>query len=177
MEKSYDGADHPLTPEDRSAIAVRAWDTRGRHEHDARVQRAKRTWKPAKAWKQRWAKKNEAVVAKMVNGTHTDDNHQVDVTLDIDGALQGIEVKTLVANDGDKVTCHPTSCARKRTWATEHHATLHQIVIDDRDKTGTGGWSGWRYYYRRGVGSPRVPGHLIRIRSAAHLKRLLAAPL
>jgi hypothetical protein len=165
-----------------AAAAKKAWESRQRAEkanpegadvaRAARVAAAIANHKPASAAKQRWAEKSETLVATMLRGRQTTNNAPTDVNLSIGRILHGLEVKTLLDNKNDKITMHPASKARKEAWAADNKAKLHTIVIDDRDRFGTPGWSGHRMYYREGVGSFRL-GSMIKVRNAAHLKELV----
>lgn len=118
---------------------------------------------------QRLAEKNEILIADMVKGVHTPDNHPVDVLLRMMGKLFGIEVKTLQKNKNDKITMRKAAVERKHKWALENRGTVHVVVIDDRPAHLNGGH---RFLYTRTIGSPRISG-MTKIRSAAHLRALL----
>jgi len=169
---------------DEAAAHQKAWDTRGRStaEHASKVTNATKTHKPSTRRKQQWAKRNEQEMTDLLGGQaiHTDDNRPTDVNFHIGTVVNGIEVKTLLDNSNSKITMHRESRERKLQWAKEHGAMLHTLVIDDRNRFSAktaSTWSGHRLYYRRGVGSFMVPGKLIPIKSAAHLRRLIAADL
>lgn len=168
-----------------SEAARKAWDTRGRGRlqgqtkdraeptsSNPKVARALKSHKPATKEKQQWAEKNETVVVQMVGGDTTGDNKPTDVNINVGNVIHGVEVKTLLDNQHDKITMHPSSRQRKLAWAKTNHAKLHTVVIDDRDKFGGANWSGHRMYYREGVGSFTIQS-MIKVTDPIHLKQLM----
>lgn len=132
--------------------------------------RALKAFKPIHAINQRYAEKNELKVRRMVDGTRTDDNKPVDV-ITKDGK-HGIEVKTMINNDNNKITVRAAALAKKEAWARENKARLHTVLIDDRDKFKHPRYSGHKIYYMRGTGSFRLSS-MVPVESAAHLRRLM----
>lgn len=118
-----------------------------------RSARSKATYKPSHRAKQRRAEANEGVVARAVAGRATGDQRPMDVTVTIEDRLHGVEVKTFVDNTRDMITMHKTSLARKRAWGRRHRAIVHTVVVDDRHETMPERYSGYRMWYRRGVGN------------------------
>jgi phage gp29-like protein len=139
---------------------------------DDRVSRAMRTYKPATQEKQAIADREEQRVAMALKGRRTDDNDPVDVIVKIGGRTHGVEVKTFVDNSNNKVTVHPESLRRKMGWERKNNGVLHTVVVDKRNATAPGLYSGHDLYYRRGTGSFRL-GTMTRVRSIQHLKDLL----
>ena len=86
---------------------------------------------------------------------------------------KGIEVKTMIDNDNDKITMRKGAVEKKTAWMRRNHASVHTVVVDDRDKFGNKNFSGHRLYYRRGFGSFRLV-NMIKVESPEHLKRLLS---
>jgi SPP1 gp7 family putative phage head morphogenesis protein len=117
----------------------------------ARAARALASHKPSTATKQNRAALSEARVARAIGGTNLDDNEPMDVVVhDADtGKTYGVEVKTLIDNAHDKVTCHPDSRERKVAWGRSNHASVHTVVVDARVSPA-------QYYYKRGVGAFRL---------------------
>ena len=138
-----------------------------------RSERALRAFKPATADHQRHAEKNELKVRDMLGGELPSAyNAPVDVIVRIDGKLKGIEVKTLINNSNDKITVRAAALKNKQWWARSNRATIHTVVIDDRDKFGNT-YSGHRIYYARGSGSFRLSS-MTKVENAAHLRELLS---
>jgi hypothetical protein len=113
----------------------------------SRAQRARETFKPATREKQKIADRSEAHLAEVLRADRTPNNSPFDL---IKGK-HGIEVKTLIDQKNSKITCHPESCARKRSAARKLKVRPHTIAIDLRGGTA-------EYYYARGVGSFRLGG-------------------
>lgn len=138
-----------------------------------RVSLALKTHKPSTARKQRWADKTEANIRRLIGGESTGDNAPTDVNVVFGGTTHGIEVKVLLDNTNDKITMHPESRTRKIAWAKKHHAGLHTVVVDDRDRFGSPGYSGHKIYYREGVGSFRLEA--MQQVSPRELRRLISS--
>jgi hypothetical protein len=187
------------TEAERSEIAKRAWDVRGRKEKEKagketeeaaptvekqpknpKVARAIKSHKPATKEKQQWAERNETVILGLLGGNSmtTGDNKPTDVNMNVGEKLHGVEVKTFLDNKNSKVTMHKDSRERKLAWAKKNRAKLHTIVVDDRDRfkaktgKGSGNYSGHRLYYREGVGSFTLDS-MIKVESPKHLKELM----
>lgn len=123
--------------------------------------------------KEAWATKNEQEITKITGGTSTADNLPVDTIIVLDGKIKGVEVKTMLDNRAGKVTMRNDALVRKEQWARKHRASLHTIVIDDRNAFGMpDAYSGHRLYYKKGVGSFRL-STMIQVRDAAHLLELM----
>lgn len=136
-----------------------------------RSKRALKAFKPITAQNQRHAERNELTIRNMVGGERTEDNLPVDVITTINGKVKGIEVKTLINNSNDKITMRKAAVAKKQAWGRKNHASVHTVVIDDRDKFDMP-HSGHRIYYRAGYGSFRLSA-MTKVTDAAHLQRLL----
>ena len=136
------------------------------------AQRALKHFKPADVRAQRHAEANELKIRQMIGGMRTDDNLPVDVITTIGGQKHGVEVKTLIINTNDKITMRADALERKAEWAKDNDAIVHTVVIDDREKFLSAHYSGHQFYYRRGSGSFRLGG-MVKVASAAHLKRLV----
>jgi hypothetical protein len=128
--------------------------------------RALKNFVPAYAAAQRQAEQNELTVRSMVGGTRTQGNAPVDVVVTIGGKVKGIEVKTLISNTNDKITVRKSAMEKKDQWAHANHASVHTVVLDDREK----GHS--PLYYAKGHGSFRISA-MTPVRDADHLKKLL----
>lgn len=107
--------------------------------------RAKATYKPATREKQRIADRSEQHLAKELKADRTPNNSPFDLLV----GKHGIEVKTLVDQKNSKLTCHPESCARKRTSARKLKVRPHTVAIDLRSGKP-------EYYHAKGVGSFRL---------------------
>lgn len=95
--------------------------------------------------------RNEADLADAVGGYVTRGSEPVDVVIERAGApAHGIELKTLVTQENDKITMKTPAMNRKLAWAEGCGAALHTVVFDDRDT------SQRRVFYRNGVGSFRI---------------------
>jgi len=111
----------------------------------SRAARAAASHKPATAEKQRIADRSEQHLAKELRANRTPDNSPFDLLV----GKHGIEAKTIIEAKNSKLTCHPESCARKRTAARKLKVRPHTIAIDLRSGKP-------EYYYSRGVGSFRL---------------------
>ncbi len=138
----------------------------------ARAARAKETFKPSTATKQRRAEANEKVVARMVGGDSLPDDEPMDVVTSLRGRRHGVEVKTFVDNANDKITMHPESRVRKERWARKNKATTHTVLVDDRDLFSPEQFSGHKVYYARGTRAFRLR-NMIPVRDEADLKWLM----
>jgi len=115
----------------------------------ARIARAKSTHIPSTRSSQKAAARSEKVVANALQGKSTDDHEPMDVVVNENGRVIGVEVKSILAGKNDKITMHPDSLARKVEWVKAHKATGHTIAIDLRGGQRT-------FYYRKGFGSFRL---------------------
>lgn len=127
---------------------------------------------------QRYAEEhNEPRFAKVLSGKSLPDSEPVDVETE----KAGIELKTMVDNDNDKLTMDTYAQIRKVLWEQETGKTFHTVVSDDRavyNARGEGSHDDSKrvYFYRRGIaGSARV-GTMLRVESEDELKRLMAMP-
>lgn len=145
----------------------------GEKTRNARSLRALKAFIPITAANQRHAEKNELSVRNMIGGTRTDDNLPVDVVTTIKGRMHGVEVKTFINNTNDKITMRKAAIEKKVAWGRSNHASVHTVVIDDRDKFGSKHYSGHRIYYAKGSGSFRL-NSLTKVTSPQHLKELLS---
>lgn len=130
----------------------------------SRAERALATYKPSTRDKQKRAAESQAVVANAVKGQDLPDNEPVDVIVTTRNTVHGIEVKTLLDNDNDKITMHKASLARKEEWVDKNDGVGHTIVVDARGETRA-------YYYKEGFGSFRL-GSMQRV-ALAQLRRLV----
>lgn len=111
-----------------------------------RVARARRTHKPSTAKKQRLGEAEQGRLAGLIGGRNTDDNAPFDVIV---RGKHGVEVKTVMDNNNDKITVHPKSRRRKERRAKEMGYQVHTVAIDVRgDKRS--------YYHKQGVGAFRL---------------------
>lgn len=108
-------------------------------------ERAIRTHKPSTKKKQRLGEGEQRRISAFLGGVNDEDNGPFDVIV----ARNGIEVKTVMDNDNDKITVHPESRKRKEEAAKTQRLRIHTVVVDVR-----GGRR--QYYYRSGVGSFRL---------------------
>lgn len=120
---------------------------------------------------------NEPMLAKALGGESLDDNEPVDVVTTIDGKLHGIELKTMVDNDNNKLTMKADAMQRKASWARRNGGKVHTVVYDDHKVFNAKGagkhdYSKREIYYRRGYGSFRVNG-MHKVESMAELKSLM----
>jgi hypothetical protein len=111
----------------------------------SRSELAKRTYKPSTAAKQRKGEAEQSRLAKLTGSFETEDN----AAFDLIKGKNGVEVKTLIDNDNDKITVHPESRRRKEEFAHRNNLKMHTVAVDTR-----GGRRG--YYYKAGVGAYRV---------------------
>jgi SPP1 gp7 family putative phage head morphogenesis protein len=112
---------------------------------ESKSQAATRTYKPSTVEKQRKGESEQLLLSKAIGGLNTEDTKPFDVLV----GSNGIEVKTVIDNDNDKITVHPESRIRKEQEAKRLKLKTHTVAIDTR--------SGRRvYYYRSGVGSFRL---------------------
>ena len=137
-----------------------------------RVARAKLAANPARKNWQDHGEANELRVAKMVKGVGLDDNEPMDVITMLDDKVHGIEVKTFVDNKASKVTMSKSALKNKTRWRRENKATMHTVIVDDRDQFTPDLYSGHRLYYKRGVGSFRL-STAIKVKDAKHLRELM----
>lgn len=152
-------------------------------ERNARSLRSLKHFIPAPAGTQRHAEKNELRAAKMAGGKPLEGvlgadgkmhrNAPVDVVSHHGGRTQGIEVKTLINQENNKLTVRKNAGVLKTHWGRSNHASVHILAFDDRKKLGNPHYSGHDTYYRRGHGSFRL-GSMIKVRNAAHLQELLS---
>jgi len=116
----------------------------GREE--GRAERARRAHKTSTAEKQRRGEAEQKRMAKAIGGENDGDNKPFDVIV---GGKHGIEVKTVMDNNNDKITVHPESRRRKEAAAKKQKLKIHTIAIDIREGKRS-------YYYREGVGAFRL---------------------
>ena len=125
---------------------------------DARRARAIATHKPATRVKQQLGDRQPRILADALNGDVTKDNAPMDITLTDDaGRVVGVEVKTFCDQVRGRVTMHPESMARKRTWARKNKGRMATVVVDARADFGFADlYSGTRYYVRKGIGGYNI---------------------
>lgn len=119
--------------------------------------------KPSTKAKQDLATDAEKKIIKMLGGKGTGDNKPVDVVLERDGRVYGIEVKSISDNGNNKITMHKESLERKVKWGRSNHASLHTVVVDSRSGT---------VLYRKGVGSFRIHTMTV-VNNNVHLQALV----
>jgi len=110
-----------------------------------RAKRALASHKPMSAAKNAIAMQSERVVARSVGGRQLPDNEPMDVIVRRRKTLHGIEVKTIIDGQNDKITMHKDSRERKLKWARETGGSLHTVAV-----------KGDRVWYKPGVGSFRL---------------------
>ena len=136
--------------------------------------RALKAFKPANARIQRHAERNERLLRERIGGTATRlvQNEPVDLLVTFGDKKVGVEVKTLINNENDKITVRSKALEKKRRWGKENDAEIHTIVIDDRDAYNPKLFSGHKVYHRDDTGSFRL-GTMTKVESDEHLRRLL----
>jgi SPP1 gp7 family putative phage head morphogenesis protein len=154
-----------ILTENRSFFAECQRDEHGRclpeGSSGSKSQLATRTYKPSTAEKQRKGEAEQLLLAKAIKGVNTDDNQPFDI---IKGK-NGIEVKTLMDNNNDKITVHPESRIRKEKEAKKLNLDMHTVAIDTRAGRKV-------YYYKAGVGAFRISS-MQRV-SLSQLKEMLS---
>ena len=116
----------------------------------ARQATARRSKSLTRKRAQRFAERQEDVVARAVGGHVAGSQAPVDVKfIDARGRIHGIEVKTLLRQSNDKITMRRDALTRKLEWARATCALLHTVAIDFRQPCAA-------VYYRPGVGSFRL---------------------
>jgi hypothetical protein len=121
--------------------------TEEKPQGDDRATRAKLTYKPSTGEKQRVARKEQQRVADVIGGENILGHMPFDVHV---GDRVGIEVKTIMDNNNDKITLHPDSKERKLSFARKHRMrSIHTVAVDVR-----GGKR--KYYYKKGIGAFRL---------------------
>lgn len=143
---------------------------------------AKASAKRVDAEIQRYAEEfNEPLIATALGGYSLKDNEPADVVLVRNGKVRhGIELKTMVDNGNDKITMKREAMEKKAAWERKNRATMHTVVLDDRDVFNANGpgkhdFSKRRILYRRGYGSFRT-GNMHEAGSTEELKVLLDTP-
>lgn len=144
---------------------------------------AKANYKATEKDKQDHAENNEVLLASKIGGKSLSDNEPMDVVIGHSGdkTEHGIEVKTIL--DSGKVNAQismkPEAIARKAEWSKAQSATVHTVVIDDRNTFRDGAhkenYSGNRLYYRRATGNLTI-NSMYAVKNYAELKTLIATP-
>jgi len=111
----------------------------------SRVERARRTHKTSTVEKQRRGEAEQAKLAKAIGGRDEGDN----LPFDVRKGKHAIEVKTVMDNNNDKITVHPSSRRRKEEVAKKQGLTVHTVAIDVREGKRS-------YYHKEGVGAFRL---------------------
>lgn len=128
----------------------------------SKAELAKATHKPSTKAKQDHAKANQDVVAKGIGGQVVQDNAPTDVIVKHEAGVHGVEVKTMLDNDNDRIKMNKGAYDRKAKWCAETGSTLHVSATDDRDVFDGGAnahqFSGNKLYYKRGGGSFALSG-------------------
>ncbi len=125
------------------------WSASG--SSSSRAERALATYKPSTRAKQLKAHASEKTIATVLGGKDLPDNEPMDILVKLKGQTHGIEVKTLIDNSNDKITCHPESRVRKQEWCRDNKAIGHTVIVDKRGSTPV-------YYHREGFGAFRLAG-------------------
>lgn len=126
-----------------------------------RAQRALATYVPVTSAKYQLAKRSERAVAKALNGVTTSDNAPFDVIV---GGKIGVEVKTIIEGQHDKITVHPDSLKEKaQEMKRLGLQRAYTVVADHRAQPQT-------WYAREGVGSFRL-GTFDQMMSVSELKK------
>jgi hypothetical protein len=120
---------------------------------------------------------NEPHFAKLVGGESLPNNEPIDIRVEIDGRLHGIELKTMTIGKNNKLTMKKDAMDRKAAWERKNKGRLHTVVYDDTKVFNAKG-SGKhdinkrRIFYRRGYGSFRVE-NMYEVQSEQELRGLL----
>lgn len=140
---------------------------------------------PAKKEWQDAGERNEPIVAAIARGRAVGyiTNGPVDVIVNVESKIHGIEVKTLVSNKASKITMNQEALANKATWKrnpmdadgnpSDRKGYLHTIAIDDRDQFTPAQYSGHKMYYSPGVGSFNL-GAMTPVVNDEHLRGLIS---
>jgi hypothetical protein len=124
------------------------------------------------SYQQHAEERNESDLAAAVGGYATKGSAPVDVVVARDGVpAHGIELKTLVTQENDKITMKTPAMNRKMAWAEDCGATLHTVVFDDRNVMDDPRQR--RVYYRHGLGSFRIGNMTLLERGLQELAELL----
>lgn len=144
-----------------------------------RAARAKASYNPSTAEKQRESDKFEAKVANAIGAKRSDDNRPLDNFVD---EKHGVELKVMHNQKPDgkspgRVNMRPDSRARKEAWAAaEKGRDVHTVLIDNRDKFADGAhaekYSGHHIYYAPGVGAFRME-KMTKVKNYADLKQII----
>lgn len=117
----------------------------GATDSEIRSLRAKGSYNPATAEKQRLAESNEKLVASSIGGKALMDNEPFDVL----GTRVAIEVKTIVAGKNPKITMHKDSLERKKAYVRKNKVKSYTVAIDARGPEHV-------VYVQKGLGSFRL---------------------
>lgn len=161
LEHPHQMPNLPHAPRSRADVSSEARDPHGEwtsgggdsaKAKPSKSELAKASYKPSTAAKQRKGEAEQARLATMI-GIKGLDNTEDNAPFDLlsKQAHIGVEVKTLIDNNNDKITMHPESRQRKLAFAAKNHLTTHTVAIDTR-----GGKRA--YYYRAGLGSFTLSG-------------------
>ncbi len=127
---------------------------------------AKQSYKPMSKEKERIATNSENAIAKAINGTVSGDNLAFDV---VNGSSQVVEVKTIIDGKNPKITMHPASVSRKRTYIRKNKVRSFTVAVDVR-----GGEGAEVYYVRKGIGSFRLK-NMTKVGSLQDLGKFIAS--
>jgi hypothetical protein len=121
---------------------------------------------------------NEPHFAEQVGGESLTNNEPVDVRVEVDGKLHGIELKTMTVGKNNKLTMKKEAMERKAAWEKKNKGRVHTVVYDDTkvfnaNGSGKHDLSQRKIYYRRGYGSFRVNG-MMEVSSEKELRGLLS---
>lgn len=95
------------------------------------------------------AEKAEQMVTKFLKAEQSKNDAPVDVQLKVGHTLYGIEVKSLILQNNDKITMKRDAVQRKLNWAAENKGKLATLAVDFRGTK-------LSVYYREGVGAFRL---------------------
>ncbi len=121
---------------------------------------------------------NERHIAHALGGASLPDSEPVDVKVPPRRPKHGIELKTMVSNKRGAIRMSRSARERKAAWESETGATLHTLVLDDRnvfDAKGKGEHDEAQrvIYYRRGCGNLSVTS-MHKCKNMAEVRRLMS---
>lgn len=141
-----DGAYRPGQPRDGHG----KWTKTGAPSdgQKSRAQRAKESYNPSTAEKQRRADAEQDRFAKAVRGINTDTDGSNE-PFDVIKGRHAVEFKTMIDNKNDKLNMAPDCRRRKEREAHKRKYIAHTVCCDIRSGTR-------EYYYKKGVGAFRL---------------------
>lgn len=137
-----------------------------------RVARAIASHKPATKEKQIAGDKAQREVASKIGAKVSGDNEPMDVLT----SKAGVEVKTLLDTDKNRVFMRPDSRKRKEAWANETGKKVYTVAIDKRDSFEGGkhskNYSGHKIYVKEGVGAFGL-STMTKVKNYSELKKII----